>query len=769
MTTPSNDSSRILAIDGADPILALYRKIFELNQKDLEDKIMLQSLAGTLTGESDLDDLTGSSTVEEFTLSFASQGQDGVDMARKAMEDGTPYRVAFIDMRMPPGIDGLETAKLLRELDERICIIFVTAHSDRSLDEISEFSQDNVLYIQKPFNREEILLAARTMARSWINNNNKKLEAIFKAKSDFLATMSHELRTPLTSIIGNSEYLSEQLTNPEHLQILQSIYSAGKHQLALVNDILDISKIESGKFTIDETLYDLGQLLKDLQQMLSVNAQDAGIELFFSQKEEQTHQLLGDSQRIGQILINLLSNAIKFTEEGNVTLTTWSDDEHLFFELKDTGIGMTPDQVRKLFGRFEQADGTISRRFGGSGLGLYISLNLAQLMDGHIEASSTQGEGSTFLVTLPYQPSDQPILSSEEKAAGSVLTEKYTGEVMIAEDTPALMALERRSVEQIGATVTPAHNGQEAVELACSQHFDLILMDMQMPIMDGIEATRTLRSKGIDTPIIGVTANVMQEHREAFEEAGSNGFLAKPFHSEDLRKAIKPYLTTVQIEAEEIEAGLLNSAFNTGRRHQTGEPDEMINEEMMVLFHENLKGNRGELEQAYLDANWVQIREVSHVTKGYGIPFGYPEMTRLGTEVNNATKNEQQVPELVEELLTYLQEVLDDAAATSAPPSDTRRRHQTGETDEMVNEELLVLFYENLKGNRGELEQAYLAGDWVQIREVSHVTKGYGMPFGYPEMTRLGTEVNNATKNEQQVPELVEELLTYLQEVLDDA
>ena len=663
MTTPSNDSSRILAIDDADPILALYRKIFELNQKDLEDKIMLQSLAGTLTGESDLDNLTGSNTVEELTLSFASQGQDGVDMARKAMEDGTPYRVAFIDMRMPPGIDGLETAKLLRELDERICIIFVTAHSDRSLDEISDFSQDNVLYIQKPFNREEILLAARTMARSWINNNNKKLEALFKAKSDFLATMSHELRTPLTSIIGNGEYLIDKFSDPEHLQVLQSVLSASRHQLALVNDILDISKIESGKFVIDDVPYDLEQLLRDLRQMLSVNARDVGIDLAFSQKNREPHLLLGDPQRLGQILINLLSNAIKFTEVGEVTLTSWSDGEHLNFEVTDSGIGMSPEQVKRLFGRFEQADGTISRRFGGTGLGLYISLNLAQLMEGSIEASSREGEGSTFRLTLPYRPSDIVATPPEQQQSStSVLSEKLVGDVLIAEDTPALMALECRSLEQMGATVTPAHNGEEAVKLGTSKQFDLILMDMQMPIMDGIEATRVLRAKGVETPIVAISANVMQEHRDAFERVGSNGFLSKPFHSEDLRKIIRPYLTIQQVEVDPEESSAEPSppAAKSGRKKPPGPRDEMVNDELLELFYENLKGNRSELEQAYLSGDWEQVREVSHVTKGYGIPFGYPEMTRLGTAVNDATKNGQQVPELVEELLSYLLQVIED-------------------------------------------------------------------------------------------------------------
>ncbi len=357
----NNDTSRILAIDDDPIILALYRKVFEENQKDIDSKSMLSSLESLLDfGEESGSD---SSSNEQFSLTFSSQGLEGVEAAREALSQNRPYSVAFIDMRMPPGIDGLETAKLLRELDERIGIVFVTAFSDRGLEEISEFSQQNVLYIQKPFNKEEILLAANTMTRNWINDNVRKVEALFKAKSDFLATMSHELRTPLSAIIGNSEYLAGQLRDDEQLQVVQSIQSAGKHQLALVNDILDISKIESGKFSVDDAPYDLGKLLNNLRQMLSVNAQDAGVEFTLAQKNEEPYQLMGDDQRIGQILINLLSNAFKFTHEGSVSLEVWRDDEGLHFEVRDSGIGMSEETVDRLFGRFEQADGSISRQW----------------------------------------------------------------------------------------------------------------------------------------------------------------------------------------------------------------------------------------------------------------------------------------------------------------------------------------------------------------------------------------------------------------------
>ena len=229
------------------------------------------------------------------------------------------------------------------------------------------------------------------------------LEKAGRTKDDFLASMSHELRTPLTSIIGNSGLLLDegkcggaQCPHKDAATTLDAIQRAGGNQLALVNDILDMSKIESGKFTIDEVPYDLASLLFDLKQMFSVRAADAGIQFVLEQKSRETHLLTGDAQRISQILINLIGNAIKFTDKGEVRLTTWVDSEKLIFQVRDTGIGMPRETVDALFQRFHQADGSISRRFGGSGLGLYISENLAHLMGGVLDASSKEGVGSIF-------------------------------------------------------------------------------------------------------------------------------------------------------------------------------------------------------------------------------------------------------------------------------------------------------------------------------------------------------------------------------------
>ncbi len=368
-------------------------------------------------------------------------------------------------------------------------------------------------------------------------------EEIQREKDNFFASMSHELRTPLTAIIGNSDYLLDEEMDEKHRRILQTINAAGQNQLALVNDILDMSKIESGKFTISEAPYSLKIMLDQLQQMLSIKAQDEGILLEFNQENREPYQLMGDRQRIQQVLINLIGNALKFTDEGKVTVTTRQVGDSLLFTVEDTGIGMSPEMMEKLFSRFEQADGSICRRFGGSGLGLFISLNLAELMGGTIDASSQEGVGSIFQLNLPYRRSEiREEYTENQSRQSAAIAEKLIGHILLAEDTPLIQQLVKRMLEKMGLQISTAVNGLEAVELATAQPFDLILMDMQMPEMDGIEATQVLRERGITTPIFALTANVMDKHRRQFTEAGCDAFIGKPIDKDDLQRKLAEYL-----------------------------------------------------------------------------------------------------------------------------------------------------------------------------------------------------------------------------------
>jgi PAS domain S-box-containing protein len=365
------------------------------------------------------------------------------------------------------------------------------------------------------------------------------------AKDDFLASMSHELRTPLTIIMGNSELLSESGLNQNQQENIQTVMSASYKLLSLVNDILDLSKIESGKFEVDLAPFDLTGLLEQLKDMYALQAKDAGVHFEIQQKEYPQFQLWGDFVRIGQILLNLLSNAFKFTDQGSITLTCWREGELLNFSVEDSGIGMPPEVLDRLFQPFEQADSSISRRYGGTGLGLHISWSLAELLDGSIEVVSEEGKGSQFTLKLPYRESELHTPSEDQKQTGAQSTtasHQYRGEVLVVEDTPELQLLESRLLKSMGATVTLASDGQEAVEKASQQHFDLILMDMQMPVMNGLEATRVLREQGSQTPIAALTANVMQRHRDQFYQAGVDEFLQKPINKSELQQTLNKYL-----------------------------------------------------------------------------------------------------------------------------------------------------------------------------------------------------------------------------------
>ncbi|MBT7306793.1 MAG: bacteriohemerythrin, partial [Gammaproteobacteria bacterium] len=595
---------------------------------------------------------------------------------------------------------------------------------------------------------------------------------------------SHELRTPLTAIIGNSEYLLERDPDSGRQKVLSDIESAGRSQLALVNDILDMSKIESGKFTIENTPYDLSQLLSEIRSMLSIRSRDAGLELLVEQKNREAYQLIGDSQRIGQILINLLSNAIKFTDSGSITLATWVTAEQLLFQVEDTGIGMTPEVRERLFQRFEQADGSISRRFGGSGLGLYISLNLAELMGGTITVSSREGEGSVFKLILPYQQSDQRVGTSVESGLDeSLLNEKISGNVLVAEDTPELQMLERRILEGMGLTVTIAENGKEAVELAMSRPFDLILMDMQMPVMNGIEATQRLRELSSAVPVVALTANVMQKHREEFEWAGGSGFLGKPIDTVELRKLIKEH---IRQESQPIKRIVWSARYSVGsatmdQQHQR--LFEYINQmigcyadiessssrqkilEILPEFH-NCAAQHFKAEEALLsEVNYPDLK--SHIAS-------HNRYDERITACYQSAMDEKQTCSLIEFLLNwwgrhtlekdmaykeYLYEQPLDGAVTKLPPE---------EAEDEVDDELMAIFVESTTQRKAVLTQALSTKDWQQVREIAHATKGSAASFGHLHLTKMAETLQLALDEERfdEASCLADDLMVAMEKVL---
>jgi signal transduction histidine kinase len=372
-------------------------------------------------------------------------------------------------------------------------------------------------------------------------------ERLARVRSEFLANMSHEIRTPLNGVLGMAHIGYRHSggtgkTGDAFAKIIQS----GQLLLGIINDILDFSKIEAGKFKIESVPVELVAVMRDAVNVMHERAQAKGLNLRVKKGKDFPAFCLGDPLRLSQILVNLLSNAIKFTERGSVTLSATHTGGQLVFKVIDTGIGMTLEQIDRLYQPFEQADGSTTRRYGGTGLGLSITLRLLELMGGEIRVESVPGEGSTFEVRLPFVPANPPEVAevpAEQSAARDGLPLQGLT-ILVAEDNPVNQEVIKATLLGEGAEVVMAENGLEAV--ACVERgdtFDMVLMDIQMPVMGGFEATRRIREIAPDLPIIGQTANAFAEDRKACLEAGMVDHIAKPIDVQALIESIRRHVS----------------------------------------------------------------------------------------------------------------------------------------------------------------------------------------------------------------------------------
>ncbi|MFL5295251.1 MAG: ATP-binding protein [Phenylobacterium sp.] len=379
-----------------------------------------------------------------------------------------------------------------------------------------------------------------------VGERTAQLERANAEKSRFLANMSHELRTPLNGVIAISETLAGKQTTAKGRQLAELIISSGRLLERVLTDILDFSKIEAGEISLAHDDFEMERLVGHIAELHSASAAGKGLGFHWRIAPEARGRFGGDTVRLTQVLSNLLSNAVKFTEAGEVSLDVTRDSEGICFRVADSGIGFDAETAKRLFRRFEQADASIRRRFGGTGLGLAISRSLVDLMGGRIEVASESGHGSTFTVHVPLAAWEGD--ASDADAAAPREVDITGARVLVAEDHPTNQKVVELILESVGVTPVIVENGQLALDALKTGRFDVVLMDMQMPELDGLSATAMLRAWEAETgtprtPVVMLTANALDEHVRAGRDAGADTHLSKPIHAQALIEAIQAAMT----------------------------------------------------------------------------------------------------------------------------------------------------------------------------------------------------------------------------------
>ncbi len=660
-------NKRILIIDDTRAIHEDFRKILVSSS----EKASLDALEAELFGTD-----PAPQTEIGYELESAYRGEDAHEMVARSVREDAPYAMAFVDMRMPAGWDGLVTIQHLWKVDPELQVVICTAYSDHSWEDL--FRQlgpsDNLLVLKKPFDDIEVcqlaytlttkrhlgeqatlrtreiedlveqrtqelmdtslrlqsildavpvglvtlradgfieganrsageafgylpdemegvhlleLLQAPEAGQDWqelvdhhsevegrrkdgtsfpvqvsvrdvplhsgpvytgvlsdITERKKVLDDLLQAKSraeaadqaktEFLARMSHEIRTPMTGVLGMAHALLGGDLKAEQKSCVELIVVSGESLLTLINEVLDLAKVESGQMVLESAPFDLRRLVREVVSLMAPVAAGRGLELRWSY--DGPDWFSGDLVRVRQVLSNLLNNALKFTEEGGVNVRVSMLDQTVRMEVEDTGVGVAPAKQELIFERFTQADDSTTRRYGGTGLGLPICRQLVELMGGRIGLDSRLGQGSNFWVNLPLKTTAPPEAPSETPNSVDLSGLR----ILLAEDTVVSQKVAMNFLNRFGCKVDLAANGKEAVRLFREKRFDMVLMDCHMPILDGFSATRIIRKLkgGQEVPIIAFTASTVGDELEQCREAGMDFILTKPLTPNALREAL---------------------------------------------------------------------------------------------------------------------------------------------------------------------------------------------------------------------------------------
>jgi PAS domain S-box-containing protein len=538
-------------------------------------------------------------------------------------------------------------------------------------DKTYAFFEFNSINLKQKDGLDGLILDCRDISQR--KKDAEELLRAQKAKELFLANISHEIRTPINGIAGMADLLSQNPSAEDQSLYLKAIKTAAENLKVIINDILDLASIESGKLKFEKINFNLDKTIRSLVDTFRLQSQEKGIKLQYIKDSSIPSVYIGDPVRLNQILINLISNALKFTHQGSITVTVNLDkiinkEYFLKFEIKDTGIGIPKSKLKTIFESFSQADASVTRKYGGTGLGLTIVRQLVQMQHGSIKVASEENQGSVFTVIIPYKQG----ISDEQTSGGKTgLTKNLqlqNASILLVEDNDINRLYAGSILKMWGCPFDTAENGEVALEKLKNTHFDLILMDIQMPVMDGFETTKVIRQWTNDkgkVPIVALTANATQRDIDKCITLGMNDCLTKPFTQEDLLKILNKYLGDKFHVVDSVRQSVANHHVDridfSYLEKVSGNNKEFIRE-IADAFIKSIPNSIQDLENNVDNENWIEVARVAHKIK--------PSITLLGVhslkekivkleEEAKLHKNPWQVTKLSKEVSAELKETIE--------------------------------------------------------------------------------------------------------------